>query len=73
LTHRFLITTVLVVIAIYIAAVLSFAAVTNKLFSRLLSTIFNRIMGLIVLAVAFEFIMDGIAEHFPILGTVHQQ
>ena len=70
--HKTLVTAVLLVIMIYIAAMLCFAAVTKKLFGRVFSTIFNRVMGLIILAIAFEFIMDGIAAHFPILTTVHQ-
>ena len=33
--------------------------------------VFNKIMGMIVLAIAIEFLFDGIALHFPSLQTVN--
>ena len=70
--HKLLMTAVLLTVAVYIAAMLIFAAARNRLFGPILSVVINRIMGLIILAVAIELIMDGIAEHFPILKAVHQ-
>ncbi len=71
LSHKLLVVGVLIAITIYIAGMLSVAAATKKLFGPLTSTVFNRVMGLIVLAIAVEFILDGLAAHFPNLGSVH--
>ena len=70
-SHKLLVTGVLIVIALYIAVTLALAAATRHLFSPLVSTVFNRVMGLIILAIAVEFILDGFAAHFPGLATVH--
>lgn len=69
--HKILVTGVLLVIALYIAIMLALAAATKKLFSPLFSTVLSRLMGLIVLAIAVEFILDGVAAHFPALETAH--
>ncbi len=50
---------------------LRIAASAERLFSPNVALIFNKIMGLMICAIAFEFIMDGIAGHFPYLITVH--
>lgn len=70
-SHKLLVTGVLLLITVYIAVMLCIAAATKNLFGPLLSKVFNRLMGLIVLAIAVEFILDGFAAHFPELQTVH--
>jgi len=72
IAHKVLMTAVLLGISAYIAVMLTIAAGRERLFGPVFTVVVNRILGLIVLAVAIEFIMDGISEHFPILKTVHQ-
>lgn len=71
MAHKLLVTGVLLVIALYIVVTLAIAAATRHLFGPLVTTVFNRLMGLIILAIAVEFILDGVAAHFPGLETVH--
>ena len=71
-SHKLLVTGVLLLITLYIAVTLTIAAATKNLIGPLMSTVFNRVMGLIILAIAVEFILDGFAAHFPGLATVHQ-
>ena len=35
------------------------------------TTVFNKVMGVLICAIAFEFMPDGIAGHFPDLLTIH--
>ncbi len=72
MAHKWVVSGVVLVNAVYIAGLLCFVAVTKSLFGRVFTSIFSRLMGLMVLAIAFEFIMDGLASHFPILKAVHE-
>ncbi len=71
LSHRMLVALVLLTVAIYVFVILRIAASAEKLFTPSVALIFNKIMGLVICAIAFEFIMDGIAGHFPLLVTLH--
>lgn len=69
LTHKFMVVAVLLAVTAYIAITLALAATTKKLFGPLFTTVLNRVMGLVVLAIAVEFILDGLSAHFPALHS----
>ena len=70
--HKILVAGVILTLVIYLAVLLNIVAHTDKLIGRNATIIFNKVMGLVICAIAFEFILDGIAEHFPQLVTIHQ-
>lgn len=47
------------------------AVAVDRLITPNIALIFNKIMGLLIAAIAFEFVMDGIAGHFPQMETIH--
>ena len=71
ISHRIVVSSVLVAVALTIFVMLRLAAVSDRLFTESTTVVFNKVMGLIVAAIAFEFVMDGIAGHFPQLTTIH--
>ena len=71
LEHKLLLTGVLLVITLYVGAALLLASAAKSLIGPLVTKVFNRIMGLIMLAIAVEFMLDGFAAHFPKLMTEH--
>ncbi|MEX0956790.1 MAG: MarC family protein [Rhizobiaceae bacterium] len=71
LTHRILVSIVLAGVALLVYVMLRAAAYAEQLFTKNVQLIFNKVMGLLVAAIAFEFMMDGLAAHFPELVTVH--
>jgi MarC family membrane protein len=73
LGHKVLMVAVLLAITVYIAVVLSAAAATRVTFAPAFTSVFNRVRGVLLMAVAAEFIFHGIAMHFPTLATSHSQ
>lgn len=71
-SHQFLVAIVVVVISIYVFLAFQFSIRTEHLFSPTMMIVFYRVMGLIVAAIAIEFILDGIAAHFPMLEISHE-
>lgn len=71
IAHKVLVLGVAASIAIYIYVTFRFAAMTDRLFSDNVVLIVNRVMGLIIAAIAFEFLLDGFAAHFPGIETIH--
>lgn len=69
--HRILVSLVILGVAVMVYALLRIAVVAEQLFTKNVQLIFNKVMGLIVAAIAFEFMMDGFADHFPDLVTIH--
>ena len=69
--HKILVSAVILTLAAYLIIILNITAVSEKLIGRNVTIIFNKIMGLVICAIAFEFILDGIAGHFPQLETIH--
>ena len=69
-SHRTLVALVVVAITIYIFFAFRLAIYAGNLFTPVTILIFSRIMGLIIAAVAVEFILIGIHEHFPGLGPL---
>lgn len=69
--HQILVAGVILVLVIYLAILFRILAATGSLIGRNTTIIFNKVMGLIICAIAVEFILDGIAGHFPGLNTIH--
>lgn len=65
LEHRLLVGAVILTVAAAIYIALRGGAMGSRFIGPLTVTVFNRIMGLIIAAIAVEFILDGIAGHFP--------
>jgi len=70
-SHQILVAGVILVVAVYLFLMLRFTVASGRLFGKTATIICNRIIGLIISAIAFEFILDGIAGHFPAIETVH--
>ncbi|MFN3146486.1 MAG: MarC family protein [Paracoccaceae bacterium] len=62
--HRLLVMLVLLAVALWVFLMLRAAAVLDRYFTPNTALVFNKVMGLIIAAIAFEFVMHGIAEHF---------
>ncbi len=69
--HKILVSAVILTLVAYLVILLNIISVSERLIGRNVTIIFNKIMGLIICAIAFEFILDGIAGHFPQLETIH--
>ncbi len=71
IAHQILVLGVVATLTVYIYLTLLLAARSDKLIGPQTTYIFNKVMGLVIAAIAFEFMMDGIAEHFPGLESIH--
>ena len=69
--HKVLVSLVVVLIGLLVFVTFLAANQVGKLFTPTVSILFGRVMGLIICAIAFEFILDGVAGHFPDLRTIH--
>lgn len=69
--HKILVAGVIFALVIYLVLMLRLIAVTDKFIGKTATLIFNKVMGLIILAISFEYILDGIAQHFPQLKILH--
>ncbi len=69
--HQVLVSLVVLAVAVTVLVTLLVAGALTRFFTPAVASVFNKLMGLIIAAIAFEFIMDGIAGHFPILETIH--
>ncbi|MCP3971857.1 MAG: NAAT family transporter [Rhodobacteraceae bacterium] len=69
--HRILVAAVILTLVAYLMILLNIITFTEKLIGPNATIIFNKVMGLVICAIAFEFILDGIAGHFPQLQTIH--
>ena len=72
LAHDLLVSAVVVTVGIIFYLMLWFAPLASKMVGKAGLTVFNRIMGLIIAAIAVEFIIDGLAVHFPAWVIVTQ-
>ena len=72
LAHDLLVSAVVVTVGIIFYLMLWFAPLASKMVGKAGLTVFNRIMGLIIAAIAVEFIIDGLAVHFPAWVTITQ-
>ena len=70
--HSLLVSLVIATVALVLFVNLRLAVVMGPLVGKTGTTVMNRVMGLIVASIAIEFLLHGIADHFPQLGvTVH--
>ena len=67
LEHRLLVAGVVLTVAAAIYIALRSGALGSKFLGPVTVSVFNRIMGLIIAAIGVEFILDGIAAHYPVL------
>jgi multiple antibiotic resistance protein len=72
LAHDLLVSAVVVTVGIIFYLMLWFAPLASKMVGKAGLTVFNRFMGLIIAAIAVEFIIDGLAVHFPAWVIVTQ-
>lgn len=70
-SHRIVTALVLFLVTLTVFLQFRLALIFDKMITPNMALIFNKVMGLLVAAIAFEFIMDGIAGHFPDLDTLH--
>jgi multiple antibiotic resistance protein len=69
--HKILVSLVVLTTALIIYAVLFASSKFGEKISASTTTVMNRVMGLLLSAIAIEFIFDGIAGHFPGIDTIH--
>ncbi len=69
--HRILVAGVILTLVAYLIIMLQVVAASDGLIGKTATLIFNKVMGLVILAIAFEFVLDGIAAHFPQLEIIH--
>lgn len=69
-SHRILVAGAVALTSVITYAALRLAVAGDRFFTPTAAVIFARVMGLIVAAIAVEFVLDGIAGHFPDLVTV---
>jgi len=69
--HTVLVSGVVLTISIVIYLIFRAALGFGSLLGETTTLVMNRVMGLIIAAIAIEFIMDGVAGHFPELITMH--
>ena len=71
LSHQIVVSIVILLLAVYVFLILRFSVVSGRMLGRNTMIVFYRVMGLIIAAIAVEFILDGLSGHFPILESVH--
>jgi multiple antibiotic resistance protein len=70
LGHKLLMSLVIGTAALLVFVVLRLADATRRWLGPTGVMAFNQIMGLIVAAIAIEFVLDGLAAHFPGFGPI---
>ncbi len=68
-THNLLMVVVMALVSVAVFLTLMLAVASDRLFTPNVTLIFNKVMGLLIAAIAFEFILDGIAAHYPLLAS----
>ena len=63
--HKLVIVAVVIMLTAMIFLTLRFAAVLERLLNPVIMSVVSKIMGLLICAIATEFIIYGIAGHFP--------
>ena len=69
--HNILVSGVIITVALVIYLVFRMALGLGPMFGKTATIVLNKVMGLIIGSIAIEFILDGIAKHFPGLITLH--
>jgi multiple antibiotic resistance protein len=71
LSHRIVVALVSLAVAVVVYLLFRLSSLAGAFFTETVSNVFNRIMGLIVTAMAVEFILPGLAGHLPELNILH--
>ncbi len=69
--HLILVALAILTVAVIIYLAFRGATTMGRFFNPTTTLIINKVMGMIIASIAIEFIMDGIAGHFPQLLTIH--
>lgn len=69
--HDILVSTVVLSVACITYVVLRFAPMVSSFVGPTGITVLERVAGLIIAAIAIEFVLDGISGHFPDITTIH--
>lgn len=67
IAHKLTVSAVVALVAIAVYVALRISAKAGAYLGPTAMTIFNRVMGLIIASIAVEFMIGGLAAHFPIL------
>jgi multiple antibiotic resistance protein len=67
IAHKLMVSAIVALVAIIVYVALRVSAKAGTYLSATAMTIFNRVMGLIIASIAVEFMIGGLAAHFPIL------
>lgn len=71
ISHRIVVALVVVAVAVAVYLMLRASLAAKRFLTPPVMSAFNRIMGLIVLAIGVEFIFHGLAGHFPDVTILH--
>ncbi len=71
LTHRIVVAVVCLAVALIVYGLFRLSSLMGGVFTETVSNVFTRLMGLIVAAIAVEFIVHGLAGHLPDLTILH--
>ncbi len=71
ISHRVLVSIVIIAVALVTLIIFRLAPLLLSKLGKSGLTVVNRVMGLIVAAIAVEFILDGVASHYSILTSGH--
>jgi len=70
LSHKILVSMVILTVSIFVYLMFNTSLRIGRFFTPTAALAFNRIMGLIIMAMAIEFVLHGLAGHFPDLNVV---
>ena len=70
-THQIVVALVCLFVALIVYVCFRFSSLLGGFFTDTVSNSFNRIMGMIVTAIAVEFILHGLGDHLPDLTIQH--
>lgn len=70
-THKLLVMGVILTVAVIVYLVFQISITMGQGLATKTTIIMNKVMGLILVAIAVEFILDGIVAHFPQLISAH--
>ena len=69
-SHLFVMVGVIFTLCLFTYLLMHVSSLASKHITPTSLIVFNRLMALIVAAIAIEFILDGLATHFPSLGPI---